>query len=154
MSGVEDRFWARVDKSGECWLWTGASTGRDLRYGSFTLNGRQHIAHRVSYELSKGRIPEGLVIDHLCHVYKCVRPDHLQAVTQKQNLENLAGAKRTSKSGVRGVSWHRNKWRVCVQHDRHSYHGGVFADIKDAEAAAIALRNNLFSNNLQDRSAV
>lgn len=66
-----------------CWLWTGSVTARG--YGLFKTD-RQHQAHRVSYEAFKGPIPQGLHIDHLCRVHCCVNPDHLEAVTCKENI--------------------------------------------------------------------
>jgi hypothetical protein len=105
--------------------------------------------------MANGPIPEGMVIDHMCHSRKCVRPSHLQVVTQKQNSENLSGPRLASKTGIRGVSWSKvaRKWTVFVRHNRRNHYGGVFVDIKEAEAAAIALRNELHTNNLQDRRA-
>jgi hypothetical protein len=88
MSDLRKRFEAKyvVDASG-CWLWQGfidkAGYGR-LRLGGRTLP--VGYAHRISHELFKGPIPEGLHIDHLCRVRICVNPDHLEAVT---NLENV-----------------------------------------------------------------
>ena len=81
---IVERFWAKVDKSGPngCWLWT-ASTRRG--YGHFWWNGRLCLAHRVSWTLLRGEIPEGLTLDHLCRVHGCVNPDHLEPVTQKVN---------------------------------------------------------------------
>lgn len=78
---TERDFWDRVTKGDGCWLWTGAvsSTG----YGKFT----RHYAHRFSYELAKGPIPDGLTIDHLCRVPRCVNPDHLEAVTIGENMK-------------------------------------------------------------------
>ena len=150
---IEDRFWKHVNKTDSCWLWTGTSTGSGNRYGQSFVNGKKQRAHRVSYEMEHGPIPPGMVIDHTCHSPKCVRPSHLQAVSQKQNNENRAGAVSKSKSGIRGVSWHKTgKWIVTVTHNRRSYTVGYFTDIKEAEAAAIAKRNELFTNNLQDRS--
>lgn len=76
----EERFWLKVDKSGDCWLW---KAGRDTNgYGAFERN----TAHRTAYELSVGPIPDGLEIDHLCHVKACVNPAHLEAVTHRVNL--------------------------------------------------------------------
>ena len=80
-----DRFWAKVDKSGECWLWTGALLQKG-GYGAFRLWPSTVRAHRFSYELAKGSIPEGLELDHLCRVHACVNSDHLEAVTRRENL--------------------------------------------------------------------
>lgn len=151
---IEERFWKHVNKTESCWLWTGPSTGSGNRYGQAFSNGKKVRAHRVSYEMEYGPIPPGMVIDHTCHAPKCVRPSHLQAVTQKQNNENRSGAPSNSKSGIRGVSWHKTgKWVVAVSHNGRHHTVGYFTDIKEAEAAAIAKRNELFTNNLKDRRA-
>jgi len=81
--GLEDRFWEKVQKTEDCWLWTAAQIGSG--YGQFRLGGYAY-AHRYSYELHKGKIPEGLHIDHLCRVKNCVNPDHLEAVSPGENL--------------------------------------------------------------------
>lgn len=82
---VEERFWEKVDKSAECWLWVSAM-GPD-GYGRFWLGGHTLRAHRVAYEITVGSpIPEGLVLDHLCRNPSCVRPDHLEPVTQRDNI--------------------------------------------------------------------
>lgn len=78
------RFWAKVEKTAECWVWKGAR-GHWL-YGLIRWNGRTELAHRVSYELLVGPIPDGLVIDHLCRNTLCVRPDHLEPVTNAENV--------------------------------------------------------------------
>lgn len=84
MTGVEARFWSDVDYSKKCWEWTGAksSTG----YGLFSLNGDSIYAHRWSYETQSGPIAKGMQIDHLCRNRACVRPEHLEVVTQKENI--------------------------------------------------------------------
>lgn len=78
-------FWERVDKTADCWLWTG--TLKLDGYGTFwDPNLRQGLrAHRLSYQAHVGPIPEGLVIDHLCRVRNCVNPRHLEAVTNRVN---------------------------------------------------------------------
>jgi|ERR1017187_200589 hypothetical protein len=84
-----DRFFSKVDFTGPCWTWTastggGGSPGGD--YGQFKAYGKQHYAHRFSYELLVGPIPGGLNIDHLCRNGLCVNPAHLEPVTQRTNL--------------------------------------------------------------------
>lgn len=74
------RFWAKVEKTATCWLWTAAKYRNG--YGQFDHGG----AHRFSYALANGEIPAGLVIDHLCCRRDCVRPDHLEAVAQATNV--------------------------------------------------------------------
>jgi len=50
------------------------------------IEGRYIDAHRLSYRLHKGEIPQGLELDHLCKAKSCVNPDHLEAVTHKENM--------------------------------------------------------------------
>jgi len=81
-----ERFWSYVDKSGECWTWTGGTyTGG---YGQFYLAGRKIHAHRAAYEIAHGPIPDGLHICHHCDTPACVRPDHLYAATHAQNMQD------------------------------------------------------------------
>lgn len=83
---LRDRFEALYipEPNSGCWLWIGpeASGG----YGQFNEGGRSHRAHRFSYEMDVGRIPDGLVIDHLCRNRACVNPAHLEPVTTQINL--------------------------------------------------------------------
>lgn len=83
---VEQRFWKKVAVSEEgCWLWTGATVkSKTLRYGAFRAM-EQQLAHRVSHLLFKGSIPEGFHVDHLCSTPLCVNPEHLEAVSPKEN---------------------------------------------------------------------
>lgn len=82
---LSERFWEKVERAGpgECWNWTGWNGHKG--YGRIWVDGAGRPAHRVSYELAKGPIPEGLVIDHLCRNPGCVNPDHLEPVTQAEN---------------------------------------------------------------------
>jgi hypothetical protein len=153
---VEERFWltGKVEFTDTCWVWVAAKDRRG--YGVFGLNGKTQFAHRIAYEWSSGPIPEGIHIDHICHNPSCIKPAHLRLATRKQNLENQLGAHRNSASGIRGVSWHKasQKWLAKVGH-----HGGVvcvgyFTDIKEAERAVIAKRNELFTHNDADRREV
>lgn len=85
----EEKIWKRVDKNGPggCWIWTGALDKKG--YGEFSESrrtGKVRGAHRVVYELVKGEIPAGLVMDHLCRIVRCVNPDHLEPVTHTGNV--------------------------------------------------------------------
>ena len=106
MPTVEERFWSKVDKTDSCWIWVGGRMSAG--YGTFTSFGRNILPHRYSYKLFKGDIPEGKQIDHLCRNTICVNPNHLEAVTQKENL-------------LRGVG-------ICAQNSRktHCIHGHEF----------------------------
>ena len=81
----QQRFWAKVNKSGPngCWEWTGAlSRG----YGSIGVTGYlQQGAHRIAYLILVGQIPERMHLDHLCRNPKCVNPAHLEPVTSREN---------------------------------------------------------------------
>ena len=150
---LPERFWSKVDKSGECWTWSGSTMRRG--YGRIQIGGRVQLAHRVSYELTIGPIPNGMVIDHVCHQPACVKPQHLRVCSQKQNLENHSGAYSNSKSGVRGVRWHakNRQWLVEVGHNGRRHYGGYFNTLEAAKVAAIETRNKLFTHNAADRGA-
>jgi HNH endonuclease len=77
----------REDPSG-CWIWTGAvGQGKgDLSYGQIWMNGKLRRAPRVSHELFVGPIPDGATIDHLCRTPLCVNPNHLEAVSVRENI--------------------------------------------------------------------
>lgn len=90
---TEQRFWAKVDKSADgCWRWTGCT--QKPGYGRFRGDGETVYAHRYSFELHKGAIPARFVIDHVCRNPGCVNPDHLEAVTNRENtMRGTAPAK-------------------------------------------------------------
>jgi len=95
--GLAERFWVKVDKNGPipacrpelgpCWIWKASTNrGKSLEaYGQIRVEGKLVTAHRVAYELANGRIPNGLVPDHLCRVRLCVNDSHLELITQKVN---------------------------------------------------------------------
>lgn len=92
------RFWQKVCKTDSCWLWTGASIPNG--YGTIGVNQKTQMVHRVAYELTKGKIPGRLYLDHLCRNKLCVNPDHLEPVTNAENVRRgmaLVGRKYTIK---------------------------------------------------------
>jgi hypothetical protein len=82
------RFMEKIDVGefykNDCWSWR--STMASGGYAYWFFRGKQQKVSRIVYEHWKGRIPHGLVVDHICNNPPCVNPDHLQAVTQKQNV--------------------------------------------------------------------
>lgn len=124
-------------------------------YGRFYSGGRPggHSAHRVAWELHNGEIPEGLQLDHTCHVRTCVNPEHLRLVTQKQNSENRSLAATYARSGERGVYQRPSgRWAAEVHHNGRTHVAGTFDTITEAAAAARALRVELFTHNDLDRT--
>jgi hypothetical protein len=167
---MAERFWAKVDKNGpvhprlgtRCWVW--AASVDPLGYGQLsadflTASGRKRAmvgSHRYSFRLATGMFwpwIAHLEVDHRCHNPRCVRPAHLRSATRKQNLENRSGPTRRSKSGVRGVVFdprYKKPWLARVRHNGKDLRSR-YATQAEAEAAAIAKRNELFSHNDADR---
>jgi len=93
---VERRFWDKVHPCPNtgCWLWGGAIITSGYGHigvpkSEFPCGTKR--AHRVSYEIHKGKIPENTVLDHLCRVRHCVNPDHLEAVPHRENIRRGFG---------------------------------------------------------------
>lgn len=81
---ILSRFWSKVKKTDSCWNWVGPKSGDG--YGVFNSAYKKHRAHRFSYELHKGVIHNKMGLDHLCRNILCINPDHLEPVTQAENI--------------------------------------------------------------------
>ncbi len=146
---LEQRFWDKVTKTDTCWFWTGAKrTG----YGMYFLNGSNSSAHRLSYIESKGEIPDGKILDHICMNRHCVNPAHLEAVDYSENTARGADSAKYPSSSKKSYLLYihdplfklepKKSQLVNNLLERH-YHdtvGGktqdeVHADIKRAQAA-------------------
>lgn len=85
---AEAKFWAKVEKTETCWIWSGAKHMDG--YGMVIRGGRSWLAHRLAFTLTHGPIPVDLVICHTCDIRACVRPDHLALGTQVDNMTDMA----------------------------------------------------------------
>jgi hypothetical protein len=93
----------KVDDNG-CWLWTGFKGNSG--YGNFEINNNKKDGrvtmkvHRLSYEIFKGPIPEGMLVCHTCDVRECCNPEHLWLGTQQQNIADMMAKGRHHNSNV------------------------------------------------------
>lgn len=105
-----ERFMAKVmpSASGACWEWRGHINHQG--YGTFYADGKKIRAHRWAHEHWTGEIPEGLEIDHLCRTKACVNPEHLEAVTPREN--------KLRSDGFGGINYRKTECPLGHAYDR------------------------------------
>lgn len=86
----EARFWKRVEKTETCWFWKGTHLSNGYAVISLGKRDVKMLAHRFSWALAYGPIPEGLHVLHHCDTPGCVRPDHLFIGTHADNMADMA----------------------------------------------------------------
>ena len=105
-SNTPEKFWSHVDKTAECWTWTGYidQTG----YGSISWKGKPVQAHRLAWFLTYGDIPNGLFVLHKCDNPKCANPNHLFLGTNADNQRDKVNKGRQA----RGETMHTAKLKT------------------------------------------
>lgn len=148
---IAGRLHSKLDKSGDCWLWTGY-VQKD-GYATIKNHGKVEKIHRVMYVLTHGNIPDGKMVDHSCRVRHCANPEHLRAVTNKQNMENLDSAGvRGATVSYRGVTRHWKarsktyKYVGGVIHNGAYHYCGLHDTPEQANEAVVAKRNELYTH--------
>jgi hypothetical protein len=114
-AAVFARFLTRIDRTESCWLWTG--TKGSAGYGQMNVPwARSPVsAHRLAYFVFVGPVAEGIQLDHLCRVRHCVNPDHLEPVTQQENIRRGEGGihNRTKTHCPKGHPYDEANTRWC-----------------------------------------
>lgn len=98
-----EAFWSHavITESDLCWYWTGHKIPSG--YGTFCVNGKFNYAHRLSWEIENGEIPEGLYILHKCDNPSCVNPNHLFSGTQADNMQDMVNKGRKVSNPPKGI---------------------------------------------------
>ena len=119
------RFWSKVDRSGDCWVWTGA---RRRGYGRFRVGSRIDgsrtlvRATHVAWELTNGPVPDGLFVCHRCDNPPCVRPDHLFLGTALDNARDMIAKGRARHPSMAGERCGHNKLTAAAVADIRARH--------------------------------
>ena len=121
------RFWALVDRSGDCWLWLGGRTSAGYGLTAGSLTDRREYAHRIAYNLAHGAFPPDKLVLHRCDNPACFNPEHLFLGTQLDNLADCEAKGR--RRGPQGIA-----------HPRARLSDSIVADIR-------RLRRNGFTGN-------
>jgi hypothetical protein len=116
---LEERFWAKVNKTETCWLWIGASN--QVGHGRLWIDGKWPQAHRLAYEWLVGPIPAGLELDHLCRNPPCVNPVHLEPVTHRENVAR--GDAGEAVSAMRQAQTHCKRGHEFNEVNTYTYRG-------------------------------
>lgn len=115
---IDDLFWGKVDKTGECWLWTGVVS--NAGYGRIKRKDKQLSTHRYSYWLEYGDFDTSKYVCHRCDVPLCVRPSHLFLGTPRDNMLDMVSKSRNA--NLNGVErWNSKLNNDIVINIRESY---------------------------------
>ena len=118
-----------------CWLWKGSK--QLSGYGLFSINGKTCTSHRSAYEYWNGEIPNGLQIDHLCRNTSCCNPNHLEAVTPKENTLRGIGP-----SAINAKKTHCSNGHAFAEENIYSSEGHRICKICQYEYRKKFVQNN------------
>lgn len=104
---MRKEFLERVEKTDTCWNWT--MKLNETGYGQVTIFGKCEPAHRVSYEMFVGDIPENYDIRHKCDNRRCVNPEHLEVGTRQQNINDKVERNRQAKGKALAEAQSKNR---------------------------------------------
>lgn len=149
---LRETFEANTAKTDDCWIWNGPINSDG--YGSIVYRTKRYKAHRLSWLLNNtDEVPA--IIDHMCRETLCVNPGHLQAATRKTNAENVDRVNPSNRTtGIRGVHYFAKtgRFHAYATSNGKRHHVGTYSTAAEAEAAAVAKRLELHTNNLMDRA--
>ncbi len=134
-----DRFWARVKKTPNCWLWTGAKNSKG--YGDIMVDKKHIKAHRYSYILHKGNIPINKCVCHSCDTPLCVNPSHLWVGSNAENVrDRVIKGREADRSGENNPNSKLSKKDVEVI--VRLYNSGLYK-VKDIALQYLINRNHV-----------
>jgi len=132
-----DRFWAKVQKTESCWLWTGARA-RVGWHGTFHDGKRVGLAHRFIWERTHGPIPAGMLVCHHCDVPNCVNPFYLYEAATTENMADCSRRGRTTArlsaheiACIREALRHRKRGTVVALARQYGVSHAVICGIAD-----------------------
>ena len=142
---AQKHFWQHVDKSGDCWIWMGATT---RGYGQTTIDKKHGYAHRFSWEFANGSIPNKKIICHKCDTPRCVNPEHLFIGTQADNIKDAIKKGRTKyKASFGSKNGNSRLTELAVKDIKKQYAGGkTLREVANAIGVSKSTVWNVVSN--------
>lgn len=133
-NSLMNKFWSKVDKGDgkdPCWIWTGIGTESHGDYGTFVHARKKIFAHRFSYELAHGKIPDGFRVLHKCDTPRCVNPNHLFLGTMSDNAHDMVN------KGRHGSKTHPERFERGSRHHAAKLTEDDIAKIKNLREAGV-----------------